>query len=66
MFPQFDVDNPAFNLQATLDAINKKSIAWKLRKSENINQVSDKITQIDNIKLNTRTATATLLDEAKR
>lgn len=66
MFPQFDVDNPAFNLQATLDAINKKSIAWKLRKSENINQVSDKITQINNIKLNTRTATATLLNEAKR
>lgn len=62
----YDVDNPAFNLQATLDAINRRSIAWELREPENINQVTDKITKSGDIGLNTRTAVATLLGEAKR
>ena len=56
----YDVDNPAFNLQATLDAINRRSIAWKLRKPENIQQVASQI------KINKRAALTTLLDEAKR
>lgn len=58
--PLYDVDNPAFNLQATLDAINRRSIAWKLRKPENIQQVASQI------KINKRAALTTLLDEAKR
>ena len=47
-------------MQATLDAINRRSIAWKLRKPENIQQVASQI------KINKRAALTTLLDEAKR
>lgn len=58
--PLYDIDNPAFNLQATLEAINRRSIGWKLRKPENIEQVASQI------KINKRVALNTLLDEAKR
>ena len=58
--PLYDINNPAFNLQATLEAINRRSIGWKLRKPENIDQVASQI------KINRRVALNTLLDEAKR
>lgn len=58
--PLYDVDNPAFNLQMTLDAINRRSVAWELRKPENIQQISSKV------KINKRASLASIIEEAKR
>lgn len=58
--PLYDVDNPAFNLQMTLDAINRRSVAWELRKPENIQQISSKV------KINKRASLASITEEAKR
>lgn len=64
--PLYDVDNPAFNLQMTLDAINRRSVAWELRKPENIQQISSKITHTsDSTPINKRTSLQTLLNIAK-
>lgn len=58
--PLYDVDNPAFNLQMTLDAINRRSIVWELRKPENIQQISSKV------KINKRASLVSITEEAKR
>ena len=64
--PLYDVDNPAFNLQMTLDAINRRSVAWELRKPENIQQIASKITHAsDSTPINKRTSLQTLLNVAK-
>jgi len=44
----------------TLDAINRRSIAWELRKPENIQQISSKV------KINKRASLASITEEAKR
>lgn len=58
--PIYNINDPSFDIQATLNAINRYSISWELKKPENIQKVAEQI------KINKRASLNEILNEAKR
>ena len=60
MYKIYYINDPSFDIQATLTAINRYSISWEFKKPENIQKVAEQI------KVNKRASLNDILNEAKR